>query len=58
MSAEKAARTAKKSALGRGLDALISGETDFTGLPALMQRLAAAPAGALCERIRYADHPC
>ena len=40
------------------LDALISGETDFTGLPALMQRLAAAPAGALCERIRYADHPC
>ncbi len=35
------------------LDALISGETDFTDLPALMRRLADAPAGALCERIRY-----
>ncbi|HAF54704.1 MAG TPA: dehydrogenase [Thauera sp.] len=35
------------------LDALISGETDFQDLPALMQRLAYAPAGALCERIRY-----
>ena len=35
------------------MDALISGETDFTDLPALMQRLADAPAGALCERIRY-----
>ena len=44
------------------MDALISGETDFTGLPALMQRLADDPAGALCERVRYADpatdHPC
>lgn len=42
------------------LDALISGETDFTALPALMQRLASSPAGALCERIRYtaaADTP-
>lgn len=36
------------------LDALISGETDFADLPALMRRLADAPAGALCERIRYA----
>lgn len=36
-----------------GLDALISGETDFAALPALMQRLANTPAGALCERIRY-----
>ena len=35
------------------LDALISGETDFADLPALMQRLACTPAGALCERIRY-----
>ncbi len=35
------------------LDALISGETDFAELPALMQRLAYDPAGALCERIRY-----
>lgn len=35
------------------LDALISGETDFHDLPALMQRLASTPAGALCERIRY-----
>ncbi len=35
------------------LDALISGETDFHDLPALLQRLAHAPAGALCERIRY-----
>ena len=35
------------------LDALISGETAFQDLPALMQRLAHTPAGALCERIRY-----
>ncbi|MGE0803809.1 MAG: zinc-binding alcohol dehydrogenase [Lautropia sp.] len=38
------------------LDALISGETPFAALPALMARLAAgdpALAGALCERIRY-----
>ena len=35
------------------LDALISGETGFQDLPALMQRLAYTPAGALCERIRY-----
>lgn len=39
------------------LDALISGETAFQDLPALMQRLAHAPAGALCERIRYPDTP-
>jgi 2-desacetyl-2-hydroxyethyl bacteriochlorophyllide A dehydrogenase len=39
--------------LERRLDALISGETDFDDLPALMQRLAYTPAGALCERIRY-----
>ena len=37
------------------LDALISGETAFQDLPALMQRLAHTPAGALCERIRYPD---
>jgi len=37
------------------LDALISGETAFQDLPALMQRLAFEPAGALCERIRYPD---
>lgn len=35
------------------LDALFSGETPFHDLPALMQRLAFEPAGALCERIRY-----
>lgn len=35
------------------LDALISGETGFHDLPALMRRLAYTPAGALCERIRY-----
>ena len=27
----------------------------FQDLPALMQRLAFEPAGALCERIRYPD---
>lgn len=37
------------------LDALISGDTAFADLPALMRRLAESPAGALCERIRYPD---
>lgn len=37
------------------LDALVSGESEFADLPALMQRLAYAPAGALCHRIRYPD---
>lgn len=35
------------------LDALISGDTAFADLPALMRRLAESPAGALCERIHY-----
>jgi threonine dehydrogenase-like Zn-dependent dehydrogenase len=35
------------------LDALISGEAAFADLPALMSRLAHAPDGALCLRIRY-----
>ncbi|SEL82582.1 zinc-dependent alcohol dehydrogenase [Halomonas daqiaonensis] len=35
------------------LDALISGESDFQELPALMPRLAAASGDVLCHRIRY-----
>ena len=35
------------------LDALVSGESDFAELPAVMARLAHEPAGALCHRIRY-----
>jgi threonine dehydrogenase-like Zn-dependent dehydrogenase len=37
------------------LDALISGESDFEALPELMARLARAPQGALCHRIRYQE---
>ena len=35
------------------LDALITGESPFAELPQVLARLAAAPAGALCHRIRY-----
>jgi threonine dehydrogenase-like Zn-dependent dehydrogenase len=35
------------------LGALVTGEDAFDALPAVMARLAAAPAGALCHRIRY-----
>jgi hypothetical protein len=35
------------------LDVLITGESDFDDLPETMARLAAAPDGALCHRIRY-----
>ncbi|HET8790510.1 MAG TPA: zinc-binding alcohol dehydrogenase [Modicisalibacter sp.] len=35
------------------LDALISDESDFNDLPALMPRLAAKAGGALCHRLRY-----
>lgn len=35
------------------LDALISGESDFAGLPKLMPALATDGAGVLCHRIRY-----
>ena len=35
------------------LDALISGESPFSGLPAVMADLAANPGDALCHRIRY-----
>ena len=34
-------------------DALFTGEHDFATLPSLFARLATAPAGVLCERIRY-----
>ncbi len=37
------------------LDALISGESDFHELPALMPRLAAASGDVLCHRIRYSS---
>jgi len=36
------------------LDALISGESPFAELPAVLARLSADPAAALCHRIRYA----
>jgi hypothetical protein len=35
------------------LDVLISGESAFEELPVVMGRLAGAPVGALCHRIRY-----
>jgi 2-desacetyl-2-hydroxyethyl bacteriochlorophyllide A dehydrogenase len=35
------------------LDALISGESGFDDLPAVMAQLASAPGDALCHRIRY-----
>jgi len=34
-------------------DVLLSGETEFAALPALMPRLAASPAGVLCHTLRY-----
>jgi threonine dehydrogenase-like Zn-dependent dehydrogenase len=37
------------------LDALISGESSFDDLPAVLAELSRAPGGALCHRIRYAD---
>lgn len=41
------------------LDILISGESAFSELPAVMDRLSRDPAGALCHRIRYSsdDNP-
>ena len=38
-------------------DILLSGETEFTELPALMPRLAASSAGILCHTIRYDQTP-
>jgi threonine dehydrogenase-like Zn-dependent dehydrogenase len=35
------------------LEVLLSGESEFTELPELMPRLAAAPAGVLCHTLRY-----
>ena len=35
------------------LDVLLTGESDFDDLPAVMERLSNDPAGALCHRIRY-----
>ena len=37
------------------LDALISGESAFDDLPAVMERLSRDASGALCHRIRYLD---
>jgi NADPH:quinone reductase-like Zn-dependent oxidoreductase len=39
------------------LDALISGESEFTQLPAALPRVLAPEARALCHRVRYADEP-
>jgi hypothetical protein len=36
------------------LDALITGESAFEDLPAVLARLSHDPGGALCHRIRYA----
>jgi NADPH:quinone reductase-like Zn-dependent oxidoreductase len=38
------------------LDALISGEDDFTTLPALLPRLVASAGEALCHRVRYTEN--
>jgi hypothetical protein len=35
------------------LDALITGESPFEDLPAVMAKLASAPGNTLCHRIRY-----
>jgi hypothetical protein len=35
------------------LDALITGESRFDDLPAVMASLASSPGDALCHRIRY-----
>jgi threonine dehydrogenase-like Zn-dependent dehydrogenase len=35
------------------LDCLITGESDFEALPAVMARLASSPGGTLCHRVRY-----
>ena len=37
------------------LDALITGESDFTELPDVLARLSHEPGGALCHRIRYSS---
>jgi len=37
----------------QGLDALITGESEFEALPRVMAQLAAAPGDTLCHRIRY-----
>jgi len=39
------------------LDCLISGESAFEDLPALMARLASSPADEICHRIRYDEFP-
>ncbi len=37
------------------LDALITGESEFTELPDVLARLSCEPGDALCHRIRYAS---
>jgi 2-desacetyl-2-hydroxyethyl bacteriochlorophyllide A dehydrogenase len=37
------------------LDVLITGESDFEELPDVMARLASAPGGTLCHRVKYQD---
>jgi hypothetical protein len=50
-------RTRMQEALSRlddpALDVLITGESPFDDLPEVMARLATAPAGTICHRIRY-----
>ncbi|MGO1080999.1 zinc-dependent alcohol dehydrogenase [Inquilinus sp. CA228] len=41
--------------LDPALDVLFSGDCDFDELPEVLARLAADPAGALCQRIRYPE---
>jgi threonine dehydrogenase-like Zn-dependent dehydrogenase len=48
--------TALELLLDPRLDALISGESDFEEMPAVMSKLSREGTGALCHRIRY-PHP-
>jgi threonine dehydrogenase-like Zn-dependent dehydrogenase len=48
-------RKALELLLDPALDVLFSGDCDFDDLPEVLARLAADPAGALCQRIRYPE---
>ncbi len=48
-------RTALELLLDARLDALISDESPFEGLPETLARLSRDPSGALCHRIRYSS---
>ena len=48
-------RKALELLLDPALDGLFSGDCDFDDLPEVLARLAADPAGALCQRIHYPE---